>query len=200
MATSYELESTLRGHESYVTTVEVLPGGHIVSASRSNFCGAAEKADARSAKEADARSLTIWDRRQRRVRTLAGHTGDISCIASMPGGGMITGSWDETIKVWANGRCVHTLEGHEGKVNCVAVLPARSAAARPESTRDSSTEPPRDGSTGNGDAGRVVSGSSDGTIKVWDITDGRCVQTLAGHKGRVRCVDVFSDGRRLVLD
>ena len=31
--------------------------------------------------------------------------------------------------------------------------------------------------------GRVVSGSADCTLKVWDLVSGRCLQTLSGHTG-----------------
>ena len=34
---------------------------------------------------------------------------------------------------------------------------------------------------------RLVSGSSDKTLKVWDVATGRCVATLKGHSGSVRC-------------
>ncbi len=29
--------------------------------------------------------------------------------------------------------------------------------------------------------GRVISGSNDTTLKVWDISRGECIQTLEGH-------------------
>ena len=32
----------------------------------------------------------------------------------------------------------------------------------------------------------VVSGSTDGTLKVWDVATGECVATLKGHSGHVR--------------
>ena len=34
---------------------------------------------------------------------------------------------------------------------------------------------------------RVVSASRDKTLKVWDVATGRCVATLEGHSGIVRC-------------
>ncbi len=37
------------------------------------------------------------------------------------------------------------------------------------------------------DGRRVVSASSDNTLKVWDIETGKCVATLEGHSNTVRC-------------
>ena len=37
------------------------------------------------------------------------------------------------------------------------------------------------------DGRRVVSGSEDKTLKVWDVATGECVATLKGHSMAVRC-------------
>ena len=37
------------------------------------------------------------------------------------------------------------------------------------------------------DGRRVVSGSLDKTLKVWDVATGKCVATLGGHLKDVRC-------------
>ena len=37
------------------------------------------------------------------------------------------------------------------------------------------------------DGRRVVSASSDDTLKVWDVATGECVATLKGHSDLVRC-------------
>ena len=43
---------------------------------------------------------------------------------------------------------------------------------------------------------RVVSGSRDATLRVWDIVDGECLHVLIGHVAAVRCVQY--DGRLIV--
>lgn len=43
---------------------------------------------------------------------------------------------------------------------------------------------------------RVVSGSRDATLRVWDIDTGQCLHVLMGHVAAVRCVQY--DGRRVV--
>ena len=40
----------------------------------------------------------------------------------------------------------------------------------------------------------VVSGSSDNTIRIWDIEHGTCLRTLEGHEELVRCIR-FDDKR-----
>jgi F-box and WD-40 domain protein 1/11 len=52
------------------------------------------------------------------------------------------------------------------------------------------------------DSKRIISGSRDQTIKVWDIQTGRCLGTFRGHHGSVLCLkfekdwDIKGDGRR----
>ena len=58
-----------------------------------------------------------------------------------------------------------TLEGHTGQVEAVAVA-----------------------------EGRVISGSEDRTLRVWDLASGECQRTLEGHTGPVRAVAV-AEGR-----
>lgn len=61
--------------------------------------------------------------------------------------------------------------GHAGSVNSVAVTP---------------------------DGAGVVSGSSDQTVRLWDIASGQCVSTFEGHPSRVMSVAVSRDGNRVI--
>ena len=64
-----------------------------------------------------------------------------------------------------------TMCGHTGVVTCVAHSP---------------------------DGKRLVSGSSDKTLKVWDADTGQEIRTLVGHTGAITCVAFSPDGKRLV--
>ena len=44
------------------------------------------------------------------------------------------------------------------------------------------------------DGRRIVSGSADQTIKIWDIATGECLRTITGHSHRVLAVTISPDG------
>jgi WD40 repeat protein len=66
--------------------------------------------------------------------------------------------------------CV-TLKGHESTVYFLAVTP---------------------------DGKRVISGSEDSTLKVWDLATGHCLATFEGHTDAVIGVALTPDGKRLI--
>ena len=45
--------------------------------------------------------------------------------------------------------------------------------------------------------GRVISGSADHTLRVWDLASGQELRSLAGHSGEVLSVAFSPDGGRL---
>ena len=48
------------------------------------------------------------------------------------------------------------------------------------------------------DGTKVVSGSGDRTMKIWDTKSGEELHTLSGHRRSVTAVAVFVDGKRIV--
>jgi len=86
-----------------------------------------------------------------------------------PGGAMIpTGAVER--RMLPRPPCVHTLKGHSGVVSAVAVHPVFTVA---------------------------VSGSEDGTIKVWDHECGEYVRTLKGHTNTVHSLSFTPTGSHL---
>ena len=68
-------------------------------------------------------------------------------------------------------KLLQTLEGHSRTVNSVAYSP-------------------------NGK--RIISGSDDRTIKIWDANTGECLQTLKGHSDYVKSVAYSPDGTKII--
>ena len=64
-----------------------------------------------------------------------------------------------------------TLDGHSGAVTAAAFSPAGT---------------------------RIVSGSLDNTLKLWDAHAGQCLMTLDGHSGAVTAAAFNPDGTRIV--
>jgi F-box and WD-40 domain protein 1/11 len=109
---------------------------------------------------------------------------------------IVTGSRDRTIKVWCirTGECLATFEAHLGSVLCLKF----------EKDFDALRQSPGDGEEEHESHGLMVSGSSDCTVRVWDLcashggsrvrADVRTV--LRGHSGGV--LDLRMDEKWIV--
>jgi len=120
------------------------------------------------------RSLRLWN-----LKTGAcfgkflGHTKDVLSTAFSPDNRhILSGGRDGKLKIWnVKGECVYTLEKdcHTDWVSCVRFSPAVQSPV-------------------------IVSGGWDNVVKVWSLSDFRCLHTLKGHTGYVSSVTVSPDG------
>jgi WD40 repeat protein len=123
----------LPGHSGDVGRVNFLPDGRLASAGGS-FLGS------------EFGEVRIWDLSTEQFLDLRGHTSGVAGLASSPDGRrLVTGSLDNTVKIWdtTTGEEVFTLHGHTSGVLSVAFSP---------------------------DGQRVASGSVDRTVRVWDTS------------------------------
>jgi WD40 repeat protein/serine/threonine protein kinase len=155
--------------------------------------------------------FTLFNRNQ---QTLRGHKGGVSSVAFSPDGTrLVSGSFDQTVKVWdaATGQEALALKGH--KVTSVAFSPdgkrlvsgnhdqtvsVWDAASGQETLTLKGHASPVLSVAVSPDGTRIASGSWDQTAKVWDAAGGQEVLTLKGHRGPVTSVAFSPDGRRLV--
>ncbi len=70
-----------------------------------------------------------------------------------------------------NERSLEMLKGHTGTIKAISITP-------------------------NGE--QVVSGSSDGTLQVWNLATGKCMKVMEGHTDSVNAVSITPDGERAV--
>ena len=73
--------------------------------------------------------------------------------------------------LWTRFNSLHTFRGHRGPVSCVAI---------------------------SSDGKRLVSGSYDKSLKIWDVQKGQQIRILKGHTDSVLCVAISPAGKRLV--
>ena len=98
----------------------------------------------------------------------------VTSVAFSPDGTrIVTGSEDDTAKVWdaRSGSPLLDLEGHSSDITSVAFSP---------------------------DGTRIVTGSGDDTAKVWDARSGAPLLDLKGHSHNVWSVAFSPDGTRIV--
>jgi len=159
------------------------------------------------------------------VMTLPGDEEEVYEVTFSPDGRRILSAGaDGTINIWdaINGKELMTLRGHEGAVvaaafspdgkriasigrdNKVKVWDANSGKESMTLTGDDSLSdrfPPAFIPVSvafSPDGRKIVSGSPDNAIKVWDVDGGALLMTLSGHEGWPTCFAFTPDGERIV--
>lgn len=126
--------------------------------------------------EANDGGVRIWDARQLRLMHALNDketTGIRALEFNAPGTILYAGTGDGYLIAWhvASGRELARIKAHSAAVDSIAFTP---------------------------DLRRIVTGSWDHSIRFWDVNTYQPVILLRRHEGRIRGVDVSSDGEKLV--
>lgn len=119
------------------------------------------------------------------IREFTNHRADVNAVKwDCDGYFLASCGADCAVKVWnvATGACVHDFREHTREVVCLAWAPSSSSAS--SSSSSSST--------------LLASGSMDTTIKIWDLTQGKCCLTIAKHAHPVTALIFSAQGDTLV--
>ena len=94
-------------------------------------------------------------------------------LFSKDGKNLITGGWDNKIKIWniEKGEVIKEFVGHESIISCIDL---------------------------SSDGKKIVSGSWDKTIKLWDVESGALLKTFSGHRMELTNVHLSPDNKIIV--
>lgn len=126
--------------------------------------------------------------------TFNGHHGPVTAVRFSSNGSLLaSGATDTDIVLWdVTGEAgLFRLRGHRGQITDLAFIDTKSP-----SPDLGTTTSPASATTG---LGRLVSGSKDELIKVWDLNSQHCCQTVVCHGGEVWSLDVDPSQHRLAV-
>lgn len=113
-------------------------------------------------------SLAVWSLTTFcMIQSVNGHSGVVTCLFGFGCDSFISAAADGTLKMWTCSliECT-TFSGHTAGIKCFAV---------------------------SGDEAIVASGSSDCTVRIWNILEGKCIGTLCGHTKAIGCIHISKD-------
>jgi len=166
---------------------------------------------ARAISAGDDGTLRLWDLKSgEELAVWRGHEKKVVAVAVSPDGRFVaSGSWDRTVRLWdaATGAPLARFTGHEGSVNAVAFLPENQgiisagydgalwlwplhgqAVNQGAEARLASTGFPINDLAVAPNGRHLLTGSADGSLRLWDWQEREELARLAGHEGAVLAV------------
>ncbi|KAG9013860.1 hypothetical protein FRB94_004241 [Tulasnella sp. JGI-2019a] len=136
--------------------------------------------------------------------TLLGHSNNVCSLDTTAGGAIISGSWDQTARIWKDFQPAYELKGHSASVLAVLAVNEEEylTASADKTIKSWKLDKALHTFSGHQDAVRdlalipevgFASCSNDGDIRVWTI-EGDLVHTLAGHTSFVYSLTVLPSG------
>jgi predicted 2-oxoglutarate/Fe(II)-dependent dioxygenase YbiX len=180
----------LRGHDGYVWKVLPLAGGGLATASRD-------------------RTIRIWSRGPdgfHCARVFAGHRASVHALVEARPGLLWSGSRDREVREWdLSSGAVREVVRHDGAVLCLERLGDRVACGLSDGSihildPDGTPRARFAGHTGwvwalaATTAGRLVSGSEDGTVRLWSDL-GECIDAASPGRGPVHALAALEGDR-----
>ncbi len=172
---------TLTGHRGSVTALAMTPDGKLVISG------------------SDDKTLKVWSLETgTELFTLNGHSKSVNAVVVTPDSKLvISGSDDKTLKVWSleTRAELFTLTGHHGSVRALAVTPdGKLVISGSGNMRNpfASTENIFD------ELLSFFNGSTENTLKVWNLETGAELFTLPGHSESVNALIATPDGKQVI--
>jgi len=203
-------EAVLKGHEMQVTGLCVLDDGRLASSSNDKTvriweldgtCKRIVEAndmlnsvccmrDGRLATAANNGEVRIWSTRPvRTVNLFQDHQGQVNCVAHLEGGGLVSGSQDNSMRIRAGDEFAEDRDEDEE----LLVKELRIVGFEQLTVKYHASPVWAVACLGNG---KVASGTADGHAHIWSVHKGGLTETLLkGHTGAVRCVANLGNGR-----